>query len=370
MCQGCGCHGASSVNLDDLSQLKQHDVDDMLGLTLGLPEQLRKAHELASAVKLPDDYAQVRNIIATGMGGSGIGGALTAKLFEDELKVPMAFNRDYTLPAYVGSETLVIAASYSGNTEETLTAANIALERGAKVFCITSGGALGELAEAKGLPWVQVPTGLAPRAASGYMLVPSIMALVKLGLIPSQEEAFAELFELTEALREDLQPEVKFAENPAKQLADQLCGHIPLIYGEIGYLGLVAERWKTQLNENSKMLAYSNVLPELNHNEVVGWTLPDELAEVFSVVFLRDKDANVRYQLRAEVTKQLIVRKGCHLEEVWTRGHSKLAKLFSVSYFGDFVSVYLAALYEVDPGSIDNIKLLKAKLAEAGPVAF
>ncbi len=290
MCTECGCHGHSHVNLDDLAHLKQHDPDGMLDLTIGLTEQIRKAVELARVVDLPASYGQVKNVIGTGMGGSGIGGAFCAQLFQDVLTVPMASNRDYTLPAYAGPDTLVIAGSYSGNTEETLTAAAEAQRRGCKVFCVTGGGELLAFAEKHGLPYAKVPTGLAPRAAAGYMFVPQVFALQKAGLIPDQTAAFEEAIALLGELLETWRPESKLDDNPTKQLAEELFGHIPLIYGEFGYLGVIAERWKDQINENSKVIAYNNVLPELNHNEVVGWELPEELAEVFSVVLLRDED--------------------------------------------------------------------------------
>lgn len=359
-----GCQGVPP--LDNLSFLQPIREEGMLDHVLSLPDQLRDAKKLAEEVVLPPSYREVENIVAAGMGGSAIGGALAASLLEGELPLPMTLSRDYHIPKFVGERTLFIALSYSGNTEETISAYQQAKERRAKLVCIASDGELSESALHDGFPLVKVPTGYQPRAAIGYLFVPILVVLAKLGLIPDKSREIEEAAEVIEEWGEELSPECPTPDNLAKQLAERMRGKIPVIYGnEGGYTGVVAYRWKTQLNENAKTYAISNVLPEMNHNEVEGWRFPGPILRNFVAVFIRDPADHPHVRKRFDLTKE-IVRKHAPVYEVWPRGESKTAKALGLVFLGDMVSLYLAALNGVVAYKVETIEWLKEQLAGEG----
>ena len=351
--------------LDDRQAMAQIDPEGMIELIAGMPAQWREAEAIARAASL-GGLEQPRNVVILGMGGSAIGGDLVRALLEPVAPVPIAVNRDYTLPAYVGAKSLVIASSYSGNTEETLTAVEEAAKRGARIVAVTTGGRLGELARERGWPVITLPGGLSPRAALGYSFVPLLLLCEKAGLCPPVGDALAETAGILEAQRARFGPEVPVAANPAKQLALSLKGKLPLIYGSRGWKGTAAYRWKCQINENAKAPAIWNVFPELNHNETVGWESPGELTQQIGVVVLRDRNDDERIQVRIDTTKEIMAGAVGGLTELWAEGRSDVARLFSLVYPGDWVSVYLAILYRNDPTPIRVIDLLKSRLAALG----
>jgi len=356
-----GCPGVPP--LDDLSFLQPIREEGMLDHALSLPEQLREARKVAEEVPLPPSYREVESVVAAGMGGSAIGGMLASSLLESELPLPMLLSRGYEVPKFVGEGTLFIAVSYSGDTEETISAYEQAKGRGAKVVCITSGGKLADMALHDGFPLVKVPTGYQPRAAIGYLFVPFLVILAKLGLIPNKSGEIEEAAEVIEEWREELSPECPTPDNLAKQLAERVRGKVPVIYGSEGYTGVVAYRWKTQMNENAKTYAISNVLPEMNHNEVVGWRFPEPILRNFVVIFLRDPTEHPQVGRRFELTKE-IVRKYAPIYEVWPRGESRVAKALGLIFLGDMVSLYLAALNGVVAYRVEPIEWLKEQLAK------
>lgn len=347
--------------LDDQSWLTQQDPSGMLGLVEGLPAQCREAERIARSVPLPD-WPKPCNVVVLGMGGSAIGGDLVRGLAAEQCSVPVLVNRDYSLPRYVTAGSLVIASSYSGNTEETLTGYARAKERGARIVAITAGGELARLATADGWPVLRIPGGLSPRAAIGYSFVPLLVTLERLGLLPPQEEALAETVKVLERQRERLGREVRVEQNPAKALALALVGNAPLILGSEGWKGVAAYRWKCQVNENSKVPAFWNVFPELNHNETVGWEASKEVLQRLHVVVLRDSKDNPRNARRVEVTKSIMGRSAAGVTEFWAEGESALARLFSLIYPGDFATVYLALLNGIDPTPVKAIDYLKSEL--------
>jgi len=348
--------------LDKEDELRRIDTIGMFAALDGLPGQCAEAcRDLVENVQIPEINA-ISNIVVTGLGGSAIGGDLLRVYAAGKVPVPVAVNRDYVLPEYVGPDTLVFAVSYSGNTEETLSAYAEARTRGASVVAITTGGKLGEAAKKDGFPVIAVPGGISPRSATGYLFIPTLRVLDRLGLLPDVTEEITEMIDLIGDMRKKLGPAAAEAENPAKQIARKLHGKIPVIWGSAGTTEVVAQRWKGQINENAKSPAYWNVLPELNHNEIVGFEFPSEILRKIHVVILRDERDHPRVQKRIEITKEVIQNAVDGYTEVWASGKGVLARLYSLIYTGDFASVYLAALNGVDPGPVKVIDFLKREL--------
>jgi glucose/mannose-6-phosphate isomerase len=349
------------ANLDDLEVL-QTDRAGMLDLLLEVPEHLHTAGRLGLSIDLPSK-ADVRAIVVTGLGGSGIGGDLLRSYLHPTCRVPIWVNRQYALPAFVGPTTLVCAISYSGNTEETLRAFEEARARGATLVAVTGGGQLATLAEQLRIPWVRVPGGMPPRATVGYLFGSVLVMLARLGLIDEQQEPLAETVEVLRELAAQYRPGVETFRNPPKELATQLHSKLPAIYGVQDFTDVVAYRWRTQLNENSKVLASHHAFPELNHNEVVGWDGPLALSQGIWVVLLRDAQEPARIAQQIEITKSFLQERAAGITEVWSQGRGRLARLFSLLYTGDFTSFYLALLRGVDPSPVRAIDALKARLA-------
>jgi glucose/mannose-6-phosphate isomerase len=353
----------------DSAPLRSLDPQNMLGAILGLPEQVDDAKRIALGISFKDLASrQFSSLVITGMGGSAIGGDFLRAGYEAELRVPVTVVRDYHLPEYVGPDTLVFVSSNSGNTEETLSCYAQARKLGAAVIAFTTGGRLRQLAESDGVPLVSFPGGLQPRAALGYSFVPLIVAAVRLGLIP--EPLLNEIDEASAVLRSvrnECNPDIGLDNNLAKQLAQSYVGKIPVIYGSQGERGVVAYRWKTQINENAKAYAIANVFPELNHNETVGWSGEHGQGDVertLIVTILRDDREPSQIAKRVDLTKQIIARQHVPCGDVWARGESTLSRMLSLVYVGDFASYYLAIAYGENPTPVRVIDWLKAELAK------
>ncbi|MCS7208073.1 MAG: bifunctional phosphoglucose/phosphomannose isomerase [Fimbriimonadales bacterium] len=348
--------------LDESGLLVQRDPHGMMALTLDFPAQCEHAMRLASDLPLPALPDAPRQVVVCGMGGSAIGGDYLRALFEEYGDLPVQVIRDYQLPQSVDARTLVFAVSYSGNTEETLACYRQARERGAMILALSSGGELQQRAVADGIPHLQLPGGQPPRTALGYLFVPLMRLSERLGLLPDLSQPYAQMLRRLAQTRDALQPEVPFERNPAKQLAQALHGRIPLIYGSGGARATVALRWKGQINENAKQHAFAYTFPELNHNEILGWVKAAEQAHNWSVVVLRDPDESAKIRTRIEVTRRLVGERATW-HELIAEGATLLERLMHLTYFGDFVSLYLAFLNGVDPENIDYINILKAELA-------
>ncbi|BAS28707.1 phosphomannose isomerase [Limnochorda pilosa] len=338
------------------------DPGDMAGAIHGLPEQCEQAWRLARELTLPEG-PRPRQAVVLGMGGSAIGAELVAGLLEATAPAPIAVHRGYGVPGYVGPETLVVASSYSGNTEETLSGYDEARRRGSRVVAVTTGGELARRAEADGVPLLRIPGGLQPRAAIGYSLVPQLRIFHLMGLTGDPQPAIEETVARLRRQRARLEPSVPSQANEAKQLALSLHQHLPLIYGSQGWKGVVAYRWKTQINENAKAQAQANRFPELNHNETVGWEVPAAINGLFHAVLLRDEADPAPIQRRFDVTAEIMRPHVAGISQAWAEGDSELARLFSLLYLGDHVSLYLAYLYRVDPSPVKAIDRLKSELA-------
>jgi len=348
--------------LDDQNALTALDSIGALGALWDLPEQCTRAWALADGVTFPDT-GPLSNVVVTGLGGSAIGGDLLRVWAAGRLAVPVLVNRDYRLPAFVGEDSLVFCVSYSGNTEETLSAYAGAREKGARVVALTSGGRLKEMAASDGVPVITVPGGISPRSATGYLFLPMLKVLHRLGLVDDPGAEVAELVTHLAGVREEIGPAVPEETNPAKQLARRLVGKLPVIWGTAGTTEVVALRFKGQINENAKAPAYWSILPELNHNEINGFTGPGEALKLLSVVLLRDAGDHPRVGLRMDITRRIIAEQ-VDVTELTARGEGRLARTYDLIYRGDYTSVYLAALYGIDPGPVPVIERLKKELAK------
>ncbi len=286
-----------------------------------------------------------------------------SSLVASEAKLPVLVHRDYDLPALVDDKTLVIASSYSGMTEETLSSFAQALETGAKKLVITTGGRLISLAEKKGVPVFSFDYKAKPRAALPFSFLPLLGFLQRLGFVSDKSQDVVETIQILEELSKRINEGVPLPDNQAKQLAQKLYGHLTVVYGG-GMLAEVAHRWKTQLNENSKAWAFHEAFPELNHNAVVGYQFPEELASNIVVVLLRSALLPPPIKLRYQVTCQLLdqAKAGYHIVD--GEGTSRLSQMMSLVLFGDYVSYYLAILYKIDPSPVRAIDFLKEQLAK------
>jgi len=352
------------VDLDNASVYRQFDSSGMLNHLHGFPEQCQKAWEKVLKFDLPREYAEISNVVILGMGGSAIGGDIARRLALAESKLPVWVHRDYGLPSFVDGSTLVIASSYSGNTEETLSSFTESLRTQAKKLVITSGGKLKDLAENAGIPTFVVDYRAPPRAAFPHNFVPLVGIFQKLGLLGDKSADLQEALDVLNKLSADFVETKPLALNPAKQLAAKLWKHVVVIYGaEI--LSELAQRCKEQFNENSKTWAFFEGFPELNHNAVVGYEFPPEAKERIFVLLLRSSSLRPRSLLRYEATAKLLSQAGIAHEFAEARGRSALAQVLSLVLLGDYSSFYLAMLNEVDPTSIDAIDFIKQYLARS-----
>jgi glucose/mannose-6-phosphate isomerase len=349
--------------LDDPTTYQRLDPQEMRAIIRDLPRQCQAAWQEAQAFELPADYRDVDKVVILGMGGSAIAGDLLRALVALESPVPIFGHRGYNLPLLVDGRTLLIASSYSGNTEETLSAFEEALVSAAKKLVITTGGQLLAAARANGIPAFVFRYESTPRAALGYSLMPLLAIAGKLGIVDEKSADVAEAIAAMEELLRRIGEDVPLAENPAKQLASRLHGRLPVVYGA-GLLTDVARRWKSGLNETSEMWAFFEELPEANHNAIVGYALPAAIAKAAFVVFLRAPSLHPRVLLRYEFTQQALAEAGVKCETVEAMGRSTLAQILSAVFFGDYVGLYLAILNWVDPTPTATIARLKEWLAE------
>jgi len=353
------------TQLDDLDAIRKLDPNNMYNAMFDLPEQMAKALKMAGGWNVPVDlFPDIKNVVVVGMGGSAIGGDIARSFLASELVVPFQVCRNYTLPEFVDDETLVIAASYSGNTEETLAAVDDALERSAMIVALTTGGLLAEVAQLNEIPMLKLPGGLQPRAALGFSFVPLMVFLQKVGLAKNVEERIREAIAHMEATRIRMTEDTPAMSNPAKQLAQLIHGKIPIIYAGPTLSDVVGSRWKAQICENSKCIAFANVYPEFNHNELVGWSeLSDEQKEQFIVINLRSEDDHEKVSARMDVVKRLIEDQDVMVLDLYASGESELARMFNLIQMGDFVSYYLAIMSGIDPTPVEVIENLKKELS-------
>ena len=349
--------------LDNLNEIKRIDKSDMLSFCVEAPKHYAEAAKTAKTVSI--SYPQPQGIIVAGMGSSAIGGELLKDWARDKIAVPIEVCREYSLPAYANKNTLVFVISYSGETEESLSVFLDAIKRKCMTVCISSGGVLHEFAEKLNVPHLCVPSGMVPRATLPYLFMPLSILLEKIGLVSDVTPEISETIKILRQVSDSNSPEKPFNDNFSKKLASNICGTVPVVYG-FGFYRAVAQRLKTQFNENSKVPAKWEFFPELNHNEIVGWEAVEELAKYFSVILIRDDDESEAMRQRIQATKELICKESVKVFEVQSIGKSMLAKMSSVICTGDFTSVYLAIMRGIDPTPVKTITLLKEKMKRSG----
>lgn len=327
----------------------------MIGYIKDYTSHLRQAVEIGSKASFHVPKKAFHNIVVTGLGGSGIGGKIVSQLVQDQLKVPMLVNNDYALPAFVGEHSLVIVSSYSGNTEETLSAMKIAMERGAEIACITSGGKVLEMAKEFGFNHLVIPGGIPPRGSFGLNSPQVLYVLSQYGFIDkSFEKELLDAAESIDKREEQIQEE-------AKAIAEQLEGTIPIIYSDAAYQG-VSIRLRQQINENAKMLCWHHVFPEMNHNELVGWAGGDKR---FSVIIMRTDADHMRTQIRMNLCKSIFQKHTDTVCEIQAKGDTVIERSYYLIHVGDWVSVMLAEIKGVDSIEVDVIDYLKSELAKS-----
>ena len=336
------------------------DSLDMFGVTARFPEQVAQAATVAAAVEGLPSADEVDNVLVLGMGGSGIAGDVLAATGGPFVPVPIVVAKGYAPPSFVGPGTLCFAVSFSGNTEETVEAAQAAAAAGARMVVVSAGGELGALAPSWQAPLVPLPTDIPmPRAALGALSVPLVVLLEKVGLFPGAsgwvDAAVTQLVARRDAL---------VAGDAAQRIARRIDRTIPLVVGA-GPLGAVAAlRWKAQVNENAKAPAFTAVYPELCHNEVVGWGQNGDVTrQVFTLVELRHDEEHPQELRRFELVRDLLAEVVHDVIEVRAEGEGPLAQLFDLTLVGDFVSLHLAAQERIDPGPIPVLDDLKRALA-------
>ncbi|MDD5491598.1 MAG: bifunctional phosphoglucose/phosphomannose isomerase [bacterium] len=351
-----------ALKIDNLELIGKIDRHGMLPELERFPEQLREAHRLGSDLKLPANYKKVNKILICGMGGSAIVGDLLLGYLRMESKLPVLVNRDSQMPVFVDSQTLVFIITYSGNTIETLHNFKYAWTRKAKMVAITSGGKMQREAANKRIPLVKVRADGLPRASIGLLFFPVLNILQDLGLIADKKKDIQETLEVITRLSRQWGGRSGIRHNRAKSLALSLFDKIPVLYGATSMMDGISRRWKGMINENTKLFAAYNSFPEVTHNEIECWQSLKGMRKHFKVIVLQDKIAYPEDKKRLALSMRLIKNYTGSTETAAPVGNSALARLFSMIYLGDLMSVYLAFLYATDPSLMPNINYIKKHL--------
>ena len=348
------------MDLNRMEDIEKLDESNILEDLEGFPSQIREAIEIGKQVNLPFSLENYDRVATVGMGGSAIIGDLLSQC----INMPVVTYRDYFLGSGVGETDLLLAVSYSGNTEETLSALEDGCRRGMDSLCISTGGKMESFCRDRKIPFVKIPTGLQPRASTGYMLFPLLQIFSEAGLTGTFDpvSVCSQLDELSESWGR----KVSLEENFAKSMAKKLAGKIPVFYSSSS-TKVIAYRWKTQFNENAKQPAFWNVFPELNHNETVGYRLVDELDANLIPIMIETGLEYERNKLRMDIMGEILEEEGIDYEIIPPREGDRFDNLFGQIYLGDFVSVYLALINGVDPSPVELIENFKAKMKKAQP---
>jgi len=351
------------ITPEKIEVLKQKiDPEGLLDIAYNMNNQIEEMLRISDTWEIPD--FSPKNVLICGLGGSAIGGDLVRALTEKEIKVPVIMCRDYDIPEFVGENTLCICVSYSGNTEETLSAYRHCKEKGATIIAISTDGEINKMASKDNVCFCRVPAGYQPRSALAISFCAQLIIFIKMKLIKDYSRNLQATVSFLESLSNRWLKWKTPPDNPPLELAMNLVDKIPAIFGSTGFLGTMAYRWKCQFNENAKMLATYGVIPEMDHNEIVGWHNREDFYKDRYIVFLRDQNEPPRIKARVDYTIELLSRIA-PVKEIYPEGKNELEKLFYFVLFGDLVSIYLAYFYQKDPAEIDSIHWLKKKLAES-----
>ncbi len=352
------------MNLDEQDRFHEVDPEGMLAEIDGLPDQLQAAWDLGQSLPLPI-VKGIRQVVIAGMGGSAIGGDLLAAYVAPRMSIPVIVWRNYDLPAFAsGPGTLVITASHSGNTEETLSAFERGREAGASLMAITTGGELARRAEDHSVPLWRFEHSGQPRAAVGYSCGLLLAALARQDLIPDTTDEVVDSVAAMNRQQKKLRADILVTQNPAKRLAGQMMERWPTIVGA-GLLAPVARRWRTQVSELAKSVAQFEELPEADHNMVAGVVQPEALFGSTMVVFLRASLNHPRNIIRVDATNRILMVEGFGTNVIQARGDTRLAQQWTCLHFGDYTAYYLAMAYGIDPTPVAAIEGLKEILVRA-----
>jgi glucose/mannose-6-phosphate isomerase len=351
--------------LDSREKIKELDKSNVLGSVEALANQISDALDQVKEIVVPADYASAKNVVVSGMGGSVLGSYVIKNLFKSELKVPFEIVSHYDLPEYVNSDTLVLLSSYSGTTEETLSAATEAKERGAKVMVITSGGKLAELATTNNWPIYKIDPKFnpcnQPRLAIGYAVVGQMALFAKAGVIADQSASLQRVITNLKAMLESLTVESK--DSVAKHLAFASFDKQIVFVGAEHLIG-AAHVINNQVNENAKTLTSEWHLPEFNHHYMEALSFP-HLAKDTTIFFIFNSALyHKRIQKRALITKDLIEQKGYEVQTILATSETKLEQVFEIIQIGEFIAAYLPIIYGIDPTPIPNVDFFKAEMAK------
>jgi len=342
--------------------IRSIDTQNMGRAIFDFPDHLLDALEIGRDFSPNNLFRGVRNIVVAGMGGSAIGGDVCRLLVSNDLKVPFIVIRNYTLPNWVNEHTLVICSSYSGNTEESLAAFENAREKGAMICGISTGGFLTEKLQENGMDVISIPAGLQPRAALAYSVVPMLFHLIKQGLINNSVlDDIHDSVKMLLSKRDRYQTENE--KNPTYQLAHKIYNTIPIIYGSSETTAIAALRLKGQFCENADMLAYHNELPEMNHNEIVGWENNSDAFNHFSILWIKDENDHPRVQLRQEITQKIIEEKNENQYVICVGGSTPNSRFLHLIHFADWVSYWCAIFNHTNPSPVKPIMYLKNELS-------
>lgn len=326
----------------------------MQSLVENFGNQMIEAREIGEKAQFTQPDREIHNIALIGLGGSAFGGEIIKNYIAGTAKVPFEIYRDYKIPAYISENTLLIASSYSGNTEETLSSLEQALPRNPKVVCITSGGKVLETAKANGFDHVVLPGGYPPRSAAGFSITQQLYALRAYGFIGDFSADLQEAIDLVQNFSDHDQ---------AREIAKKIKGNIPILYSGPDFES-ISIRWRQQIEENGKHIAFHHVIPEMNHNELVGWKNPADLLKQSVVLMIRSDRDHERVQIRMGINEDIMKEYAGEIIEIHAKGKSHLGQLFYLLHLGDWISVYLAEENEEDPNPVKVIDFLKGELAK------
>ena len=342
---------------------KDYDKENMYESIWNFSDNLKDALKIGKKISLKNKYSNIQNIIVAGMGGSAIGGDFVAILEEANIKIPYVVCRDYNVPKWVNSNSLVICSSYSGNTEETISAFHKSNDRGANICGITTGGKLLKLLQDYNKDYIKIPEGLQPRAAVAYSFIPIIKLMEKIGLLDSKLQIWFEKT-INRLNNNRVHYGIEEIKNPVYSLANKLYKKIPIIYSDSSTMKVNAVRLKGQLNENGKMLAYCNDIPELNHNEIVGWQNNQEIFDHLCVIWLEDDNDSIRTKIRKKITESILNETNISQYSIKVEGDSFQERFLNMVHFGDWLSFWCAILHKTDPSPVEKIVRLKNELNE------
>ena len=350
--------------LDDLKVISEIDKSDMLIKVASFPEQIKESKKIVDSSQL-DSFFKIDNIIISGMGGSAISGDIIQSLLRDRLEIPVYVNRQYDLPKWANKNTLLISQSYSGNTEETLSAFKHGCQKRCKIIGISSGGKLQEFCEKRNISHIKIPSDYPPRAATGYMLFSCLNSMKKIRVIKLDlESEIEETISITQDFRNHNKKEIPEKDNISKQFAKKFLNTIPQVYG-FDFLTPIAKRWCSQFNENSKIICRYDEVSECNHNDIVGWSMNPEETKKFTCILFRDNETETIYiSKRLDFMKKLFESVSENIIEIHVKGKKRLAKMMYTMYLGDLISCYLAVLRKIDPTPVSIINELKDELSK------